>query len=156
MSKEIPIDESLSVENVDIYTFLWNWRHINIFTLWVPTQTEQRKKKKKIYNSVECRLSGKICFSCVGTIRRISCLRWRFLSWKFSGAEPHTCGVFNILILCLSSRRWLVLCLACIFYLGAGTDVRRYRVALSIGPKWVRFTWRRRQNPVSKTLCFEK
>jgi hypothetical protein len=25
---------------------------------------------------------------------------------------------------------------------------------LSIGPNWVGFTWRRRQNPVSETLCF--
>jgi hypothetical protein len=28
-------------------------------------------------------------------------------------------------------------------------------LALSIGPYWVGFTWRRRQYPVSETLCFE-
>jgi hypothetical protein len=30
---------------------------------------------------------------------------------------PHTCGDFNILMFCLSSRGWVVLCLACIPYL---------------------------------------
>jgi hypothetical protein len=30
---------------------------------------------EKNYNSVKCRLSGKICFSCVGTIRSISSLQ---------------------------------------------------------------------------------
>jgi hypothetical protein len=29
-------------------------------------------------------------------------------------------------------------------------------VAPSIGPNWVGFTWRWRQNPVSETSCFEK
>jgi hypothetical protein len=33
-----------------------------------------------------------------------------------------------------------------------GADVRRCELALSIGPSWVHFTWRRRQNPVSETL----
>jgi hypothetical protein len=32
---------------------------------------------------------------------------------------------FNILMFRLSSRRWFVLCLACIPHLGAGTGVRR-------------------------------
>jgi hypothetical protein len=36
------------------------------------------------------RLSGKICFSCVGTIRRMSSLQRWFLSWEFSGAKSHT------------------------------------------------------------------
>jgi hypothetical protein len=48
------------------------------------------------YISVKCSLSGKICFSCVGTIRSIVSLQWWFLSWYFSGAKPHTCGVLII------------------------------------------------------------
>jgi hypothetical protein len=31
----------------------------------------------------------------------------------------------------------------------------RRGLALSIGPNWVGFTWRERQNPVSETSCFE-
>jgi hypothetical protein len=57
---------------------------------------------------------------------------------------------------CLNSRRWFVLCLACIPHLGAGTGVRRQGISLSFGPNWVGVTWRRRQNPVSETLCFDK
>jgi hypothetical protein len=34
--------------------------------------------------------------------------------------------------------------------------VRRWGLALSIGPNRVGCTWRRRQNPVSETLCFKK
>jgi hypothetical protein len=44
--------------------------------------------------------------------------------YKPSTAKPsvraktkHTCGVFNILMFCLRSCRWFVLCLACIPYL---------------------------------------
>jgi hypothetical protein len=43
-------------------------------------------------------LSGKICFPHVGTIRSISSLRRRFLSWQFSCAMPHTYRVFNNLM----------------------------------------------------------
>jgi hypothetical protein len=49
-----------------------------------------------------------------------------------------------------------VLCLIYVPLLKAGISVRRYGLALSIGPNWLDFTWRRRQNPVSETLCFEK
>jgi hypothetical protein len=41
-------------------------------------------------------------------------------------------------------------------HLEAGTGVRRQGLSLSTGPNWVGPTWRRRQNPVSETLCFEK
>jgi hypothetical protein len=34
--------------------------------------------------------------------------------------------------------------------------LRRWGLALSIGPNWVGFTWRRRQNPVSETLWFDR
>jgi hypothetical protein len=47
-----------------------------------------------------------------------------FLSWQFSGERPHTSRVFNILMFCLTSRRWFVLCLDFILHLGAGTCVR--------------------------------
>jgi hypothetical protein len=33
------------------------------------------QRKKNNYNSVQCRLSGKICFSCIGTIRSIASLQ---------------------------------------------------------------------------------
>jgi hypothetical protein len=75
---------------------------------------------------------------------------------NISGARPYIrVEIFNILRFCLSSRRWFVLCLACIPHLGVGTGVRRERLTLSIGPIWVGSTWRRRENPISETLCFE-
>jgi hypothetical protein len=40
----------------------------------------------------------------------------------------------EFLIFCLSTCRWFVLCLTCIPNLGAGTVVRIYRLALSVGP----------------------
>jgi hypothetical protein len=95
---------------------------------------------------VQCRLSRKIYVSCVGT-KCIICLS----SDNFhSGARPHMCGVFNVLMICLSSRRWFVLCLVCVPHLGAGTGVPRYGRAPSTGPNWVGFIWRRTQNPVSE------
>jgi hypothetical protein len=36
--------------------------------------------------------------------------------------------------------------------ISVGVGVRRYGIALSIGPSWLCFTWRRRHNPVSETL----
>jgi hypothetical protein len=68
-------------------------KHLSVYI----TKRNIWRLESKNYNSVQCRLSGKICFSCVGTIRRISSLQWWFLSWQFSGARPHTCRVFNIL-----------------------------------------------------------
>jgi hypothetical protein len=66
---------------------------------------------------------GKICFSCVGTVRSIASLQWWFLSWYFSGARPHKCGV-SIIYYFLSSRRWFMLDLNYVSYIGVGTGVR--------------------------------
>jgi hypothetical protein len=57
------------------------------------------------------------------------------------------CKASYVGVFFLSFRSWFVLCLACISQLGAGTDIRRYGLAVSIGPSWVGFTWRWRQNP---------
>jgi hypothetical protein len=38
-------------------------------------------------------IGGEYNFSCVGTIKSIASPQWWFLSWYFSGARPHTCGV---------------------------------------------------------------
>jgi hypothetical protein len=61
----------------------------DICPIWTPLS----QQKWKNYNSVKCRLSGNICFSCVGTIRSVSSRQWWFLAWQFSGARPHTCRV---------------------------------------------------------------
>jgi hypothetical protein len=53
----------------------------------------------------------------------------------FYSARPHTCGVFNILMFCLSSRRWFVLCLACISYL----MLVHVSGAVSVGPQLSKF-----------------
>jgi hypothetical protein len=44
---------------------------LDISPIWTPVIIAEVKS----YNSVQCRLSGKICFSCVGTIRSISSLQ---------------------------------------------------------------------------------
>jgi hypothetical protein len=50
----------------------------------------------------------------------------RFGDWILPPSSGKTCSVWpNILMFCLSSRRWFVLCLAFIPYLGAGTRVRK-------------------------------
>jgi hypothetical protein len=59
---------------------------LDISPIWTPVITAEVKK----YNAVKCSFSGKICFSCVGTIRSTASLQWWFLSWYFSGARLHT------------------------------------------------------------------
>jgi hypothetical protein len=58
-----------------------------------------------------------IYFFCVGTMRRICISRDDFYSDKILVQGVIKYGVFNILIFCLSSRRWFMLWLACIHYL---------------------------------------
>jgi hypothetical protein len=82
-------------------------------------------------NSVQCGLNANICIFYVGTIQRI------YLSSDDSCSDSTpVLGLIcvEIFMFCLSSRRWFVLCLACIHSLGASTGVWRWELALSIGP----------------------
>jgi hypothetical protein len=45
---------------------------------------------------------------------------------------------------------WFVYPLLCWF------SARKYGLVSSIAPKWIGSAWRRRQKPVSETLCFKK
>jgi hypothetical protein len=58
--------------------------------------------------------------------------------------------------LCLKSRRWFVLCLVYINPILSRCWCPEIGTGSVDSPNWVGFTWRRRQNPVSETLCFEK
>jgi hypothetical protein len=46
---------------------------LDVSPIWTPIIAAEIKKKN--YNSVKCRLSGKFCFSCVSTIRSTSSLQ---------------------------------------------------------------------------------
>jgi hypothetical protein len=70
-------------------------------------------RSKKNYNSVQCRLSGKIFF-CIGSIWRISLSSNDFYS---DSSLVEDLIRVKILMFCLGSCRWFVLCLACIPYL---------------------------------------
>jgi hypothetical protein len=95
---------------------------------------------------------GKLVFLCWYYTENLS-LQWCLLFGQYSGARSHTRGVF--LMFRLKSRRWFVWCLVFYTLSCVGAGVRRYGLAPSIGPNWVGYTWRRRQNPVSETLCFK-
>jgi hypothetical protein len=68
--------------------------------------------------------------------------------------RPHVCRIcLTFLIFFLTLADGCVLLGSYILsYVGA--DVRRWGLALSIGPNWVGSTWRRRQDPASERLCF--
>jgi hypothetical protein len=132
----------------------WTIRSVNPVWTFLPSGPPLSQQKSRNYNSIKCRLRGKNCFSCVGAIRSIASLQWWF---QFSGARPHTCGVFNILTF---SYLLQMVCTVFGLYMPSWRWHRCPKIGTSsIGLAQLSiFTWRRRrrQNPVSETLCFEK
>jgi hypothetical protein len=64
--------------------------------------------------TLECDIRITILFTTSKTLDNGTCFRSLSIGDK---TLKYKCGVFNVLIFCLSSRRWFVLCLACITYL---------------------------------------
>jgi hypothetical protein len=83
---------------------------LDISPIWTPFITAE----VKIYNSVQCRLSGKSCVFFLYLTENLSS-QWWLLFWWFSRARPHTrVWFFIILMFCLSSRSaWLLYPICC-------------------------------------------
>jgi hypothetical protein len=93
---------------------------LDISPTWTPVITAE----VKIYNSVKCRLSEKICFLC-----------WYHKEYLFSPVMSSI--VIQIVLWCKTPyvqslkiyvswiSRWFMVCLLGISHLGAGTGVRR-------------------------------
>jgi hypothetical protein len=93
----------------------WTIRSVNPLWTSVPSGPPSSQQKSTNYNTVKCSLSGNICFSCVGIIRRIRLSSDDFcLDSSLMQCLIRVEFLFNILMFCLISHIWFVLCLACI------------------------------------------
>jgi hypothetical protein len=91
-----------------------NQPSLDISPIWAPIITAEFKKN---YNFVQCRLSVKIFVFYVGTIQIIYLSSDDFHSHSTLVLSLIHVEFFNVLMFCLNSRRWFVLCLVCILHL---------------------------------------
>jgi hypothetical protein len=125
----------------------WTIRSVNPVWTYFPSGLPLSQQKSRNLNSVKCILSGKFLFF----------LCWYHKEYYFS---PIMISI-EILLWCKASCVWSFNNVMFSYLSQMVCDVFMYSI-LEIGTSsidwanWVSFTWRRRQNPVSETLCFEK
>jgi hypothetical protein len=129
---------------------------LDISRIWTHLITAEVRKLHTTPSSVV--YVWKLCLY-ISTIQRISHFSDDFCSYSALiltipvkqcmdvGVRTHVCGVFFfkilVFVLTLADGLWSAWFISCIGY-----GVWGYGLALSIGPNW-----KRRENPVSKTLC---
>jgi hypothetical protein len=100
-----------------------------------PTWTPVIRAEVKSYNFVQCRLYGKICVFYVGAIKRIYLSSDDFFSdSSLVQGLIHVEYFLNVLIFCLNSLSWFVLCLVCVLHLVLALVSGDRELALSTGP----------------------
>jgi hypothetical protein len=129
----------------------WTIRSVNPVWTFPPSEPQLSQQKSRDYIAIICSLIGRILFF-LCSYRKKYCFSPAMISIKILlWSKASYVWSFNNLMF-FSFCRWFVMCLIYVPHPEAKTGIRRWGLALLIGPNWVCFTWRQRQNLVSETL----